>query len=478
MTDDTMASEPGGGASTDGDEAYCSACGASYAIEQETCPVDGTRLVKLKAQPDPLLGRVFDGRYEVRMALGQGGMGTVYRGWQLSVDREVAIKVIHPKLATDRIAAKRFLREARLSSRLSQPSVVNVYDFGQTDDGILYIVMELLRGHTLARELDAGRPLPLRRVATIGVQLCDALDAAHAQGIIHRDLKPGNIVILDEPPGRDLIKVLDFGLAKSLVGDTSSVVTHTNAILGTPLYMPPEQIENQAIDQRADLYALGCILYQMVAGRPPFVGDNVNLVLAAHLSETPPPLPVGVPHGLVATIDGLMAKSPAQRLARAALAREALQGVIEGGYGASELADTTPDVSDGVRRARTPTALAVTDPAGARPAAATVPVAAPARGRRVWLGGAAAVLVAASRSRSCSRRARGSEEPPAARRRPRGPTRRRPRPRSSRRPTRRRRWSSRPRTRPDGDAAARRAPPADAAAARRGVPDIDFLPAR
>jgi serine/threonine-protein kinase len=357
-----------------GDESYCAACGGSYPMDVDVCPKDGARLTKLKAQPDALLGRVFDGRFEVRTSLGQGGMGTVYRGWQLTVDREIAIKVIHPKLASDRIAVKRFLREARLSSRLSQPNIVNVYDFGQTEDGILYIAMELLRGHTLGRELEAMRPLPLRRVLTIGQQLCDALDSAHGQGIVHRDLKPNNIVILDDPPGRDLIKVLDFGLAKSLVTDTSSLVTNTNAILGTPLYMPPEQIEGKQSDQRADLYSLGCILYQMLSGRPPFTGDNVNQVLAAHISEEASPLPSNVPPVLVRTVEHLMEKDPTKRMASARNAREAMQSIVEGGAQLGvEVYDTTPDIRPsalyGGAHDSSPIELAVTDPAGAtRPA--------------------------------------------------------------------------------------------------------------
>jgi serine/threonine protein kinase len=328
----------------DGDESYCAACGASYPMDIDVCPKDGARLTKLKAQPDALLGRVFDGRFEVRTSLGQGGMGTVYRGWQITVDREIAIKVIHPKLASDRIAVKRFLREARLSSRLNQPNIVNVYDFGQTEDGILYIAMELLRGHTLGRELESMRPLTTRRVLGIAQQLCDALDSAHNQGIVHRDLKPNNIIILDDPPGRDLIKVLDFGLAKSLITDTSSLVTNTNAILGTPLYMPPEQIEGKASDQRADLYSLGCILFQMLTGRPPFTGETVNVVLAAHVSDPVPPLPQTVPAPLAKMVLQLMEKEPAKRMGSAREAREVMQSVLEAGYPTSEVYDTTPDI--------------------------------------------------------------------------------------------------------------------------------------
>jgi|GEM_PF-3219818 len=329
MTDSrdiTVSSLPGGG-----DEAYCPECNHSFTIDHEFCPNDGAKLILLRARPDAMIGRVFDERYEVRAALGHGGMGTVYSGWQRSVDREVAIKVIHPKLAGDRVAVKRFLREARLSSRLNQPNIINVYDFGQTDDSVLFIVMELLRGHTLVRDVEAGRPLLLKRVVTIGLQLCDALEAAHNQNIIHRDLKPGNIVILDEPPGRDLIKVLDFGLAKSLVNDTSRV-THTSSMLGTPLYMPPEQVEGRDTDTRSDLYALGCILYQMATGTPPYVREHVGAVLQAHVNEPVPALPPTLPPPLAEAIHRLLQKNPDQRLQTASAVRDALQAVVDGGY--------------------------------------------------------------------------------------------------------------------------------------------------
>jgi serine/threonine protein kinase len=330
MSDDTLASRASGPTSA-GDEAYCPACGESFGLDVARCPKDGARLVKLKAQVDPMLGRVLDERYEVRAALGEGGMGTVYRGWQLSVDREVAIKVIHAKLATDRIAVKRFLREARLSSRLTQPSIVNVYDFGQSEDGTLFLVMELLKGQTLASLLESMRPLPLKRVVTIALQLCDALESAHGQGIIHRDLKPGNIIVLDDPPGRDLVKVLDFGLAKSLLTETTSVVTHSNALLGTPLYMPPEQIDGRPTDQTSDFYSFGCILYQMITGRPPFLGDSVNLVLASHMHDPIPPLPPHVPPQIASMVAWMMAKDPTARVASARAVRDAFEAALAQG---------------------------------------------------------------------------------------------------------------------------------------------------
>ncbi len=365
-------------------EAYCSSCNQSFAPEVERCPNDGARLIKFAASRDPLIGRVLDGRFEVREPLGRGGMGTVYRAIQLSVDREVAIKVVHPKLADDRQAAKRFLREARLASRLNQPSVVQVIDFGQTDDGVLYLVMELLRGRTLAKE-QAGQRLALKRVLAIGGQLCDALEAAHAQGIVHRDLKPGNIVVLADPPGRDLLKVLDFGLAKSLVTDTSSKVTNTDAILGTPLYMSPEQVQGKGSEPRSDLYALGCILYELLTGAPPFVDPSVNLILAKHLSEPPPPLPASVPPRLRALVAQLLAKDPAERPATAADARAVLQWVLDGGAAAWP----EPDVSDTVPDVPAEFAQTIAQPMAPAPSAAAVTAIAPTR--RWWLPAAIAV---------------------------------------------------------------------------------------
>jgi serine/threonine-protein kinase len=362
--DPTVLSAPGDTA-PDGDEAYCAACNQSFGLDHLFCPNDGARLIRLKAQSDTLLGRVFDERYEVRAPLGHGGMGTVYRGWQRSVDREVAIKVIHPKLAAQRPVAKRFLREARLASRLNQPNIINVYDFGQTEDGILYLVMELLRGRPLARDLEAHRPLPLPRITAIALQICDALEAAHGQGIIHRDLKPHNIVILDDPPGRDLLKILDFGLAKSLTQETTSLVTQTDALLGTPLYMPPEQILGKPSDQRADLYSLGCMLYQMAGGRPPFIGDNINVVLASHVNEPALPLPDHVPRPLTAIIQQLMSKAPGDRPASASLVRDAIAAIA--GTAPAELGAATEPTPVPPRADSSPTGTAGSIEAPPRP---------------------------------------------------------------------------------------------------------------
>jgi serine/threonine protein kinase len=385
---------------SDSDEAYCPACNQSFSLDHEFCPNDGVKLVKLKAGPDMLIGRVFDNRYEIRSALGHGGMGTVYRAWQRSIDRDVAIKVIHPKLATVRAVAKRFLREARLSSRLGQANIVNVYDFGQSEDGILYFVMELLRGHTLSKELESQKPLALRRIVTITAQICDGLDHAHTQGIIHRDLKPGNIVILDEPPGRDAIKLLDFGLAKSLVADQTSLVTQTDALLGTPLYMPPEQILGKPTDQRADLYSLGCILFQMASGRPPFVGDNINITLASHVQAVPPPLPLAVPPSLVALITKLMMKDPADRVATAREVRALIEQIaLPATTGEHPLADSIPMVSLSMLQSSSVASVGPIAPSTTEPNLQAPPISglsiAPRARRRWWLPLLALVAVGA-----------------------------------------------------------------------------------
>jgi serine/threonine protein kinase len=308
----------------DGDEVYCPRCGGSFSPHLDLCPDDGTRLIRWQARPDPMLGAIVDGRFRIIGAIGEGAMGRVYEAVNLTTDRAVAIKVIREPLSRDRATAKRFLREARLLAGFDHPHIVTVHDYGQTDAGALFLVMELLRGRTLADELAMVRRFSPARTVAIAAQLCDALAAAHERGIIHRDLKPVNVLLLHGP--RDTVKVLDFGLAKSLAGDDlagASTLTQTGAILGTPLYMAPEALAGSA-DPRSDLYALGCVVHEMLAGAPPFVDAAINVVLARHLAEPPPPLPPDVPHALAATVEALLAKAPEHRPPTAAAARTAL----------------------------------------------------------------------------------------------------------------------------------------------------------
>jgi eukaryotic-like serine/threonine-protein kinase len=294
----------------------------------ERTPGESTRLIWRRS--DPLIGAVLDGRFRIVAPLGTGGMGSVYRGVQLSVDRPVAIKVIAEQLSDDRAAAKRFLREAKVLTGFSHPNIVNVFDFGQAETGELYIVMELLRGETLADVLARGK-LPARLACDIAIQLCDALIAAHGRGVVHRDLKPGNVMIGDGPLA-GLVKVLDFGLAKTLESNnvTTSSVTEIGAVLGTPLYMAPEAIGGAGADPRSDLYALGCMLYEMLSGTTPFDDPSVNVVLVRQLGEPPPMLPDDVPIALCELVDELLAKDPDARPPSAIAVRARLDAYLGG----------------------------------------------------------------------------------------------------------------------------------------------------
>ncbi len=294
-------------------ELYCPACDQSFSIEAAHCPNDGTRLVRLSDVKDALIGRNLEGRFLIKERLGTGGMGAVYRAWQGSVGREVAVKVIESRLKGGKLAAKRFLREAKLASRLQHANTVSVIDFGQTEDGLLYLVMELVKGRTMGDVMLEDGPFSVDRMVRIGLQLCDALVAAHKLSIIHRDLKPSNVIVLDEPPGRDLVKVLDFGLAKSLIDEGLTTVTQSDAIMGTPSYIPPEAVTKMQFDARSDLYSLGVILYEVLAGRLPFDATTVQAMLRQHAYDMPKPLPETVPPPVVELLFRLLEKEPDRR---------------------------------------------------------------------------------------------------------------------------------------------------------------------
>jgi serine/threonine-protein kinase len=261
-----------------------------------------------------LIGRLLDGRFHVLRPLAQGAMGTIYEGVQLPLERPVAIKVIRAELVHDPISKTRFLREARLLTRIAHPNIVDVLDFGETDDGCLYLVMDLLRGTTLDVALAEAGAFSVRRTCEIGLQLCSALVAAHAHGIVHRDLKPANIYVLAELG--DWVKILDFGLAKSMFYDSTNELP-TGGVLGTPLYMAPETISFNHADPRTDLYSLGCILHELLTGIPAFNADSTAIVLARQVDDLPPPLPEYVPLTLRQLITALLAKAPDQRPANA-----------------------------------------------------------------------------------------------------------------------------------------------------------------
>ncbi|MCA9674719.1 MAG: serine/threonine protein kinase, partial [Myxococcales bacterium] len=314
----------------DGD-AYCPTCDRSYPSGAPVCPRDGTKLIDLSRPADPMIGKEIDGRFVIRERLGAGGMGVVYRAWQASVGREVAIKVIAPRPGDDASTAKRFLREAKLASQLSQPNIVMVIDFGATADGTLYLAMELLRGRTLSQLGRAEAPLSPERLLRIAGQLCDALDAAHRLGIVHRDLKPANVMVLDEPVGRDFVKVLDFGLAKALDGSgESTTLTQSDRVVGTPSYMAPEVITGAAAEPRSDLYSLGVMFFELLCRRLPYTAPNANVMLARHAYAPVPQLDPGVPPQVAHVITRLLAKRPEARYPSAAALHEALARAVAG----------------------------------------------------------------------------------------------------------------------------------------------------
>jgi serine/threonine protein kinase len=305
-------------------ELYCPACEKMFEACTR-CPNDGTELVRLIAPRDPLIGRELDGKFTILEKLGEGGMGTVYRGAQHSVGREVAIKLLHGKAVESPDAIRRFLREAKLASRLSHPNAVGVHEFGQTDDGMFYLVMELVSGRTLEQVITEDGVLPPDRVVRIGVQVCDALEGAHALSIVHRDLKPSNIMLLAH--SRDLVKVVDFGLAKSITPESANTTTNAGALLGTPAFMPPELARAEACDGRADLYSLGCVLYLLSSGKLPFSSSSVHELIAMHASERVPAM-AGVSAQLARVIERLLEKDPADRYQTAAEARDALEATL------------------------------------------------------------------------------------------------------------------------------------------------------
>ncbi|HNN92625.1 MAG TPA: serine/threonine-protein kinase [Pseudomonadota bacterium] len=264
------------------------------------------------------------GNYRIVRLLGQGGMGSVYEAIHETIERRVALKVLHEGLAKDREAMNRFFNEARATNRIDHPSIVQVSDFGHTPQGAGYLVMEFLRGVSLAKRIadlgEHGEKMEPAVALQIAWQVADALTVAHGVGIVHRDLKPENLMLIDDPiaPSGERVKILDFGIAKLTQGNTvNKAHTAVNALMGTPVYMSPEQCEGAGgVDEKTDVYALGIILYEMLSGRPPFTAQGMGQLLMAHMTQTPPPLLSLVPglkKDLAEFVHRLLVKPKAER---------------------------------------------------------------------------------------------------------------------------------------------------------------------
>ena len=237
-----------------------------------------------------MVGRVFMGRYEVLRLLGEGGMGRVYLARQLDLGRQVVVKVMHDHIAADPVFRDRFRREMQLMAHFSHPYAVALYDATLDDPQGPCIIMEYIRGVTLDTLLSRNGRLTPMRVGRLLGQLCEVLQAAHSTGIIHRDLKPANLMVVDPDTPYEILKVMDFGLAKPLVHDPAAGFPLTNGdfTVGTPGYMCPEQARGEEMDHRGDLYSVGAILFELLAGRLPFAGTSTMDVLLAHATEEPP----------------------------------------------------------------------------------------------------------------------------------------------------------------------------------------------
>ncbi|MEV7182771.1 protein kinase [Kitasatospora sp. NPDC093102] len=272
-----------------------------------------------------MIGRALNGRYELVGMLGVGGMATVWRGVDRVLGRQVAVKVLNGGLADDPRFAERFSREAQHAAMLVHPRIVMVFDSG-VDQGTPFIVMELVNGRSLAALLAEQRTLPVERAVGIAAAVCEALSVAHAAGLVHRDIKPGNIMITDDGG----VKVVDFGIARA---GSSSNLTQTASVLGTAAYLSPEQATASALDGRTDLYAVGCVLTEMLTGATPFTAETPVAIAFKHVSEQPPAPSArrpGLPPALDAAVLRLLAKNPADRPAGAAAARAEILGTVPG----------------------------------------------------------------------------------------------------------------------------------------------------
>jgi hypothetical protein len=251
---------------------------------------------------DPLVGRVFNNRFRIHSLVARGGMGKVYRAVQIPLGRVVALKVLHPTLTPTQRADfhRRFFLEASIAAQLTHPHTVTVFDFGQTNDGIYYLAMEYLEGTCLRQAMQQQRFFSARRALRIVAQIGSALREAHGLGAIHRDLKPANIYLLQRGGDLDFVKVLDFGLVKSVAAnDDDARITQPGRFLGSPGYMAPEQIRGRSLDGRCDIYALGVLLYEMLVGRPPFCRRNAFETMAAHVHDRAPSVQRSQPHNPV-----------------------------------------------------------------------------------------------------------------------------------------------------------------------------------
>jgi predicted Ser/Thr protein kinase len=398
----------------------CPQCGAEYELDQRFCPKDGTTL-RLQNATGDLVGSIIADRYHVLRKLGEGGMGQVYLAEHVKMGRKSALKVMNPAMVKDADAISRFNREAANASRINHPHVADVYDFGETADGIIYLAMEFVDGPPLTKLIEEQGPLPPARAATLVRQAADALAVAHDMGIVHRDLKPDNIMIARNRDGTDCVKVVDFGIAKA-ADNAAQNVTKTGLVIGTPEYMSPEQLAGDKLDGRSDVYSLGLVAFNILTGRLPFPADTVQESMIMRLTESPRKLAemrpeVAWPTEVQASLDKALERDANARYQTASDFGRSLSQALERMASPSDSAvrasgpvsqmapmtrDSLPATRVGAERAAV----------GQRDAASVAPVGAPLvrqRNRTVALSAAGVILIAAIASAAMVYTRRGSD---------------------------------------------------------------------
>ncbi len=351
-------------AAPDKRQRICPQCHKTVWEQVATCPDDGATLIVLSADPGERVGEVVDGKMTILGKLGQGGVGGVFKAWQHSIGRDVAIKLLRQEYSGNANLVRRFLLEAKAAQKLSHPNVVTLFDFGQADTGELYILMELLEGKTLGDLIEECGTVKADRAVMLIEQVCDGLQHAHDQGVIHRDMKPDNVFIV-AGAGRsgEFVKVLDFGIAKLLHAGSAENLTRTGVVPGTPAYMSPEQATGEDVDARSDVYSVGLMLYEMLEGRRPFSGANARQIMLAHVDEDVPPFRQLVPRQLRDVVLRARATRPDDRPATMAALKTELHAACDSagfhGFDRSELPtqiamQSRPDLeqNEPTRRAR------------------------------------------------------------------------------------------------------------------------------
>ncbi len=312
----------------------CPVCSREYPDDIRFCQHDGTTLRGV-TPASSLVGQVIADRYHVMKKLGEGGMGQVYLAEHVKMGRKSAIKVMNPSLMHDPEAIARFNREAGNASKITHPNVCAVYDFGETPDGLIYLAMEFVEGEPLTDALERDGALPLPRATAIFKQTADALQAAHDLGIVHRDLKPDNIMLARGRDGSDVVKVVDFGIAKAVGGDEAGQkVTKTGLVVGTPEFMSPEQLSGDRLDGRSDLYSLALVYFRMLTSQLPFQADTVQETMIKRLTDEPKKLAevrpdLQFPSGLQPVLDAALSRTPAERYQTVAKFADDVLGVVQ-----------------------------------------------------------------------------------------------------------------------------------------------------